>query len=98
MSLRTKLSRFPVTLPVTQKGQVTIPAAMRHQLGIPSPGHVTVFMGEDGDVHLRAVRPISDLHGKYKPLPGSAHLSMDEIIADSLAHQFEDDWRDSADE
>ncbi len=98
MVLRTKISRYPVTLPVTQKGQVTIPAAMRHSLGIDAPGQVTAFMGDDGDVHLRAVRPISDLHGKYKLRPASAHLSIDEIITDTLAHQFEDDWQDSGNE
>jgi AbrB family looped-hinge helix DNA binding protein len=98
MALRTKLSRYPITLPVTQKGQVTIPAAMRHSLGIDSPGHVSVFLGEDGDVHVRPISAASSLRGKYKPLPGSAHLSMDEIIADSLAHQFEDEMRDTEDE
>lgn len=97
MVLRTKVARYPVTLPVTQKGQVTIPAAMRHQLGITSPGHVAVFMGDDGDVHVRPIPPTDDLYGKYAPRPESRHLSMDQIIEESLADQADTIMRDMGD-
>ena len=94
MVLRTKLSRYPITLPVTQKGQVTIPAAMRHSLGIESPGHVTAFLGDDGDVHLRPLEPIENWRGKYKPLPGREHVSFEQMADDAMQDLADETMRE----
>ncbi len=69
-----------ISAPVTQKGQVTIPVDLRRRLGINTPDHVDVFLGDDGDIHIRAKRSIvRELAGSVKPLPGREHVNYEEV-------------------
>ncbi len=51
---------------VTQKGQVTIPQAMRRRLGIRAFGRV-VLVGAHDHVRVMAAQDILDLAGTYIP-------------------------------
>ena len=53
-----------ITIRISDKGQVTIPAAARRTLGLKARGRVSVEVREDG-VFLRPVRSIEELYGIY---------------------------------
>lgn len=58
---------------VTQKGQVTIPIAMRKALGISPYDRVQIRMG-DGMVNVEPVEDLLDVAGKYKAPKGKSAL------------------------
>ncbi len=55
--------------PVTQKGQVTIPAALRAQFGVEPYGKVKIEPG-DGYIKISPTEDILDLAGKWKAPKG----------------------------
>jgi AbrB family looped-hinge helix DNA binding protein len=62
---------------ITSKGQVTIPADIRHALGLTAGVRITFTQLEDGTVIVRAkTRSILDLEGS---LPGAAAISIDDM-------------------
>lgn len=73
-----------VTSVVTSKGQVTIPAEIRQQLGI-KPHDRVVFRIAEGGVYLTAVKEtIESVYGAVTPLqrPEDWQARRDEAIAD----------------
>jgi antitoxin PrlF len=71
---------------VTSKGQITLPAPIRKELGI-EPGESVVFLsGENGEFRLRKVGSILDLEGcvPYSG-PPIAVEQMDEAVAKYVA-------------
>lgn len=58
---------------VTQKGQVTIPVAMRKALGISFYDRVQVRMG-DGVVEVTPVEDFLSMAGSVRPIKGKSAL------------------------
>jgi AbrB family looped-hinge helix DNA binding protein len=69
-----------MSVPVTSKGQVTIPVEVRKLLGIAAPGRVTFAVSENGEVTLRAPRfpTIDSLRGIAGAL--ECDLSWEEML------------------
>jgi len=85
MTLLAPKPRMAISAPVTQKGQVTIPVDLRRQLGIGAPDRVELFLGDDGDIHIRATRSIvRGLAGSIKPLPGREHIDYEDVRHEML--------------
>lgn len=59
--------------PVTQKGQVTIPAGLRTQFGVRPYGKVKIEPG-NGYIKITATEDILDLAGSVKPIRGRSAL------------------------
>src|SRR3990167_9557356 len=82
---------------VTQKGQVTIPVAVREKLGLNKGDQVTFIVTARKEVKLKAIkRPsIMDLYGSLKPKV-RPNLSGQELIKweSEQAHQA---WAEEAD-
>lgn len=58
---------------VTQKGQITIPVAMRNALGIVPYDRVQIKMGE-GMVSVEPVEDLLDVAGRFKAPKGKSAL------------------------
>ena len=56
---------------VTTKGQVTIPKAIRDQMGI-RPNDKVDFILEDGRVVLRTLKPLRELRGSVPAVAGAS--------------------------
>lgn len=71
---------------VTSKGQITLPAPIREELGIEPGGSVVFIPGENGEFRLRKVGSILDLEGcvPYSGPPVSIE-EMDEAVANYVA-------------
>jgi AbrB family looped-hinge helix DNA binding protein len=67
---------------ITSKGQITLPAGMRKELGVEPGESVVFFPGDNGEFRVRRVGSIQDLFGIAKKLgyvqDGPA-LSLEEI-------------------
>ena len=79
------------TATVTSKGQVTIPKAIRDQLGL-EPGDRLRFIERDGEIILEAETiDVRELFGRLK-VDDAAALSvedMDDAIGDAVAARLE---------
>jgi AbrB family looped-hinge helix DNA binding protein len=76
---------------VTSKGQITIPAAVREELGL-KPGERVVFLpGNDGEFRVKRAGSIKDMYGILKKLgygPDEKPMTneeMDEAIGEYVA-------------
>lgn len=70
---------------LTSKGQITLPAGLRHQMGLNTGDKVDFATSPDGTVTLRAVKSgISGLAGIAQPSDGRRR-SLKEIEA-AIAH------------
>ncbi|HEY8694076.1 MAG TPA: AbrB/MazE/SpoVT family DNA-binding domain-containing protein [Chloroflexota bacterium] len=59
-----------IQAPISSKGQVTIPKAVRDRLHVRPGSRVSFLVNADGNVELRAPKyTIDDLVGVLKPLP-----------------------------
>lgn len=69
---------------ITEKGQVTIPVAIRERFGL-LPHTEVQFVVEDGDVVLRPVRAATEGRGQKAVArlrgSGSVRMTTDEIMA-----------------
>jgi len=81
------------TATVSEKGQVTIPSAIRKKAGIGPRSRVAVTLSEQGIV-LRPVRSISDVLGIFKDCTGGkpmdwekAREEMEIAVAEQVAHE-----------
>lgn len=71
--------------PVSVKGQVTIPAEIRKELGIEPPDQVEFVVRDDGVVELRAPAfTLEEVFGSVPPLPHETE-DLDEEIAEAIA-------------
>lgn len=64
---------------ITQKGQVTIPIAIRNALGWSSYDQVEVKMG-DGIVEIGPVEDFLSMGGSVKPIKGKSALKAREYM------------------
>lgn len=71
--------------PITSKGQVTLPAAIRRRLELSAPGRVVFVVEDDGAVEIRAPRfpTIESLRGIAGTLPRP--MEWDEML--QIAHE-----------
>ncbi len=64
---------------MTSKGQVTVPAALRKELGL-QPGDRVEFVQENGTIRVRKAESIvMKLAGSVKTPPGQEHWTSDQI-------------------
>lgn len=47
---------------VSDKGQITLPAAVRRKLGIAADSHVEIVVSDD-ELTIRPIKPVSELAG-----------------------------------
>lgn len=95
MAVPTARLRRPPSTPLTRKGQLTMPVEVRRHLGVGPRDRIEWVVEDDGAVRVRPARStLESLQGKYKPVPEKAHWPIDDLIADALAHQFEDEPSD----
>jgi AbrB family looped-hinge helix DNA binding protein len=71
--------------PVSVKGQVTIPAEIRRELGIDTPDQIEFVVRDDGVVELRS--PAFTLEEVFGSVPALPHETddLDEEIAEAMA-------------
>ncbi len=71
--------RPPLTFPITQKGQVTMPAEIRRLLGVGPKDRIEYFV-EDGRVEVRAARSrIDQLGSSIREVPGREGTDYEEV-------------------
>jgi len=77
--------RRPLTFPITQKGQVTMPAEIRLLLGVGPKDRIQYTVDGDGRVWVSAVESsVERLRGKYKPVAGQEHVSFEQMADDAM--------------
>lgn len=54
------------TVTITSQGQISIPIALRRQLGLDRSKRATVQTGEDGTIVIKPVVDLLDLYGAIK--------------------------------
>lgn len=80
MSLPVTSHRRAATFPITQKGQVTMPAEIRRHLGVGPKDRIEYVIGEDGRVEVKAAHSrIRELAGKIKEVPGREGRDYEEV-------------------
>lgn len=85
MSLPVTSHRRTATFPLTQKGQVTMPAEIRRLLGVGPKDRIQYTVDGDGRVWVSAVEPsVERLRGKYKPVAGREHVSFEQMADDAM--------------
>ena len=63
-----------MTTTVNTKGQVTIPEPLRSKYGFP-PGTKVVWIERDGELIPRPVKPLRELFGSLRAMPGQPTLT-----------------------
>lgn len=53
-------------VPVSSRGQATIPKEFREELGIDTPGRVKFVRTDDGEIMVRPIQSATDLRGILK--------------------------------
>lgn len=84
----------PEVVSVSQKGQATIPKALREKFGIEAPGEVFVFE-ENGRIVLEPVPTLEELQGIHAGdrEPGEAIAMARELKAEDRRREEEKDDR-----
>ncbi|PSQ04588.1 AbrB/MazE/SpoVT family DNA-binding domain-containing protein [Halobacteriales archaeon QS_6_71_20] len=80
----------PAVVRVSEKGQATIPKALREKFGIEAPGKVFVYEA-DGRVVLEPVLSMADLHGIHAGdrEPGAVSDRVQEVREAEREHEDE---------
>lgn len=74
-----------VVASITRKGQVTIPAEVRHHLGVGTPDKVAFVLAAAGEVTLRpAPLTLRALRGIVQPLPGRETTDFEDQIEEAM--------------
>lgn len=78
------------TVSITSKGQMTIPKAIREELGLQAPGKATIARGKDGSLVIGPPKTIADIRrqlaasrGKGEPL-----TEREKLIGPYLAKKY----------
>lgn len=68
-------------IPVSSQGQVTLPKALREQLGVSSnkPTHINIFVKSDGLITIEAEPAVEQLFGILKTGAGMKPANMCEL-------------------
>jgi antitoxin PrlF len=74
---------------LTSKGQITLPAGLRHKWGIKAGDAVEFFEGADGSVKVRSLaKPASAVVGLMAHLrPDPRYGSDDDALAEAIADE-----------
>jgi antitoxin PrlF len=73
---------------ITSKGQVTIPSAVRQQLGVSTPDKVAFVIDDEGRVALRpARRTLKSVRGVVPALPGRTTTDFEDQIEDAMEEE-----------
>jgi antitoxin PrlF len=71
---------------VTSKGQLTLPAAVRRQLGIDAGDRVTIVVEDENGARLRRVEhDVGSVRGLIATPPGLESQDFDELIEEAMA-------------
>ena len=71
---------------VTSKGQLTLPAAVRRQLGIESGDRVTIVIEDENGARLRRVdHDVDSVRGMIATPPGLESNDFDDLIEEAMA-------------
>lgn len=71
---------------VTSKGQLTLPAAVRRQLGISPGDRVTIAIDEENGAQLRRVEhDVASVRGLIATPPGLESQDFDDLIEEAMA-------------
>jgi AbrB family looped-hinge helix DNA binding protein len=80
---------------ITSKGQVTIPAEVRRELGVGRSDKVTFVIRDEGGVEVRpAKKSFLDLRGSLPPLPGRETVDFDDWIYEAQQEMADKVLRD----
>jgi len=73
---------------VTSNGQVTLPAAVRRELGIDAGDRVAIVIEGEAGARLRRVEhDVHSVRGLIPTPPGLESQDFDELIAEAMADQ-----------
>jgi antitoxin PrlF len=90
------MREFNATL--TSKGQLTLPAEVRRELGVDKSDKVTFVIRDDGEILLRPAKlTIADLYGILPPLPGRETVDFDDWIYEAQQEMADKALRDIKD-
>ena len=71
---------------VTSKGQLTLPAAVRRQLGIDPGDRVTIVVEDENGARLRRVEhDVDSVRGLIATPPGLESQDFDDLIEEAMA-------------
>jgi AbrB family looped-hinge helix DNA binding protein len=71
---------------VTSKGQITLPAAVRRELGIEVGDRVVIVVEDEARARLRRVEhDIRSVRGLFATRPGLESQDFDELIEEAMA-------------
>jgi len=71
---------------VTSKGQLTLPAAVRRQLGLDAGDRVTIVIEDQDGARLRRVEhDVRSVRGLIATPPGLESQDFDELIEEAMA-------------
>lgn len=80
MPLPQTFTRPSLTFPITQKGQVTLPAEVRRRLGVGPKDRIEYVIDDDGTVRVQAARSrIDQLGDSIKAVPGREERDYEEV-------------------
>jgi AbrB family looped-hinge helix DNA binding protein len=75
---------------VTSKGQLTLPAAVRRQLGIEPGDRVTIEIEDENGARLRRVEyDVDSVRGLIATPPGLESQDFDDLIEEAMADHAE---------
>ena len=85
------------TARVSERGQISIPAAARRKLGIKPKSRVIVEVGEN-EITIRPVRSILEVAGIFRgcttDIPGAGDWERERVVAmEAVAREVEDECR-----
>jgi AbrB family looped-hinge helix DNA binding protein len=79
---------------VTTKGRLTLPAAVRRQLGIDAGDRVSVVIDDDNGARLRPIEhDITSIRGLIPAPPGLESQDFDELIDEAMADHSDERLR-----
>lgn len=80
MAALSTLERPRLATPLTQKGQLTMPAEVRRHLGVGPRDRIEWVIADDGHVEVQVARSrVREMAGRIKPLPGREGLDYEEV-------------------
>ena len=81
------------TLTISERGQITVPVALRRKLGLASHSQVTVELRE-GELVLRPVKTISEVAGIFREQARGKRASWETVrrqVTEAVAREVADE-------
>jgi AbrB family looped-hinge helix DNA binding protein len=87
--LQNMIIPYTYTIPVSSKGQITIPAEVRQVLGIKRPGKVTIQITSEKEVKLSdKSMSLDDVLGSIKGNDNTKNLTVEEMVKIAQIDKF----------